>query len=623
MFNGPSDIPNVLTDVTVLSGTVIPNGYFSGLSQLKKITYPNNITEIGDEAFKECTNLSAAPLPETLTTIGDHAFYCCKSATFNDLVIPESVTSIGSYAFSACPNLTSVKIPGTKDTLLGEHAFADCANLKEAYFGENVKLRPGTSCCHWFNSSPAIEKLTLPAFNLGEKYGDAWQLQYLFNGPSDVPKVLTDVIILNGTVIPNEYFSGLSQLKNISYPENITEIGNEAFKGCANLSAAPLPETLTKIGTDAFRDCKTAAFNDLVIPESVTSIGAYAFADCLKLTSVMIPGTNETLLGEHAFQDCAGLKEAYIGGNVKLRPGAVCCHWFNGSSSLEKLTLPSFELGELYQDAWELQYLFNGPSYISKQLTDITVLSGKVIPNSFFAPVESLKSVTFSSELETVEQNAFKGCVVLEEAWLIGEDSDWDKVDIVETGNKPLIDLVRKGGHPLVILANPVNQTVQDGKTAVFQVFAEGKYTLSYQWQISSEGLTWADTDGQESILRLTASEDLNGKMYRCVVKDEKGNSAESAGAKLTVTAKPEDSGVGSGKPAGYKPGDANGDGNVDVSDAVLIARFAVGDVTANIMDIGVLNGDVNGDGNTDMNDVTFIILFIAKRISAFPVADM
>lgn len=63
-------------------------------------------------------------------------------------------------------------------------------------------------------------------------------------------------------------------------------------------------------------------------------------------------------------------------------------------------------------------------------------------------------------------------------------------------------------------------------------------------------------------------------------------------------------------------PGDANCDGRTDVSDAVLIARFAVADQEAVITDRGKLNADVTGDGNITADDASRILLFIAKKIS-------
>ncbi len=83
-------------------------------------------------------------------------------------------------------------------------------------------------------------------------------------------------------------------------------------------------------------------------------------------------------------------------------------------------------------------------------------------------------------------------------------------------------------------------------------------------------------------------------------------------------------------KPAGYQPlaskktaaaagvtlrGDVDCSGKVDVSDAVLLMRFAVEDHEAKLTDQGIANGDVDGNGKTDSNDGTMILKYIAKQI--------
>ena len=98
---------------------------------------------------------------------------------------------------------------------------------------------------------------------------------------------------------------------------------------------------------------------------------------------------------------------------------------------------------------------------------------------------------------------------------------------------------------------------------------------------------------------------------------DEKGNKVISAAAKLTISGK-----AASDKPEGYNPGDINGDGAIDVSDAVLLARFIAEDVTAPMTRLGVLNADVDGSGNPDGDDVILILKFICKKIKEFPVAQ-
>ena len=64
--------------------------------------------------------------------------------------------------------------------------------------------------------------------------------------------------------------------------------------------------------------------------------------------------------------------------------------------------------------------------------------------------------------------------------------------------------------------------------------------------------------------------------------------------------------------------GDANCDGITDVSDAVLIARFAAEDREATFTDQGRQNADVTHDGNVDAQDSAKILQYIAKKILSF-----
>ncbi|MBR3446611.1 MAG: leucine-rich repeat protein [Oscillospiraceae bacterium] len=59
--------------------------------------------------------------------------------------------------------------------------------------------------------------------------------------------------------------------------------------------------------------------------------------------------------------------------------------------------------------------------------------------------------------------------------------------------------------------------------------------------------------------------------------------------------------------------GDADCSGTVDVSDAVLTARFVAEDAGAKITDAGLQNADADGDGAVTMDDITAIQRIIAK----------
>lgn len=62
--------------------------------------------------------------------------------------------------------------------------------------------------------------------------------------------------------------------------------------------------------------------------------------------------------------------------------------------------------------------------------------------------------------------------------------------------------------------------------------------------------------------------------------------------------------------------GDVDESGEVDVSDAVLLARFVAEDSSAVITDQGLINADVTHDGQRNANDTVKILKYIALIIS-------
>ncbi len=128
----------------------IPNAYkglpvkeigdraFKFCSELTQIIIPERITYIGDDAFTGCTRLTQIIVNENNTrykSIDGNLYskngwllcyaYGKKSTTF---VIPDGVTNIGRSAFEHCNYLTEVVIPNSVRTI-SENAFNDCNNL--------------------------------------------------------------------------------------------------------------------------------------------------------------------------------------------------------------------------------------------------------------------------------------------------------------------------------------------------------------------------------------------------------------------------------------------------------------------------------------------------------------
>ena len=97
---------------------------------------PKGVTHIGDEAFKECENLTIMTIPKGVESIGKKAFANCKNLT--SVTLPSSVTSIKESTVSGGENLLDITIQDGIE-IIGDEAFCGCKNLKDIKMPCSVK----------------------------------------------------------------------------------------------------------------------------------------------------------------------------------------------------------------------------------------------------------------------------------------------------------------------------------------------------------------------------------------------------------------------------------------------------------------------------------------------------
>ena len=102
-------------------------------------TFESTVTDILDNAFFGCTNLTHALIPSSVTRIGNSSFEGCIKLT--DGIIPSSVTSIGTRAFYGCSSLTDVffnrfatNFGGPGATTLGLNCFSGTTSINYTNF---------------------------------------------------------------------------------------------------------------------------------------------------------------------------------------------------------------------------------------------------------------------------------------------------------------------------------------------------------------------------------------------------------------------------------------------------------------------------------------------------------
>lgn len=84
--------------------TRVPNQFAQGANDLETVHFPDNILEIGANAFNACKKITTLTLPSNLQKIEDNAF---QELSITEIVIPGTVKELGK-AFWQCNNLTKV-----------------------------------------------------------------------------------------------------------------------------------------------------------------------------------------------------------------------------------------------------------------------------------------------------------------------------------------------------------------------------------------------------------------------------------------------------------------------------------------------------------------------------------
>ncbi len=117
------------------------------MDQIVDVTFENEITYIGNNAFNEAENLETVSFPTDLEQVGSSAFRACKKLNFTSL--PDNVSSLYDYAFSGCQSLTLAELPADI-VQIGNGTFAGCYELALTEIPAGIDTIGATtfSACH-------------------------------------------------------------------------------------------------------------------------------------------------------------------------------------------------------------------------------------------------------------------------------------------------------------------------------------------------------------------------------------------------------------------------------------------------------------------------------------------
>ncbi len=557
--------------------TNVENYAFTYYVSLIEVTIPNSVTSIGNSAFNGCRALTEITIPDSVTSIGYGAF-CCTDLT--EITIPNGIKNIADNTFKGCGNLKSITIPDSV-TSIGNSAFYGCG-LTSIEMSDSITnigdLAFYSTALTEITISNSVTSIGTYAFN---------NTPWLESKQKENPFVIVNGILIDGTtcsgdiIIPDDVtainsqaFYNCENLTSVTLSDSVTSIKNSAFYGCKNLKSIIIPDSVTNIGGGAFGGTSwfeskqaenplvivngilmdaTTCSGDVVIPDNVTSISEGAFYGCENLTSITIPNSVISI-GSRTFQNCTSLSKVNMLGNVTH----IGDRAFLGCKNLTEIMLPE-------SLTYIGTYAFEGTPWFAEEWKQ----NPFVIINGVLISGDASENVVIPDNATSIGCGAFswnpviKSITIPESVTIINENAIYVCM-----------------GLDKVIILNPKCNIM------------ENSITNGYDCGANFEQVYFDGT--------ICGYENSTAQEYA----EKYGYKFESLGEASTTT----DSTI---------TGDANGDNEINMSDAVLIMQSISNPSEYKISDSAKLLADVvdKGDGLTG-KDALAIQMIEAKLLS-------
>ena len=394
--------------------TGVNNRQYSGEDDIYKVIVPNNIVRLGEEVFRNCSNLSEIQLNPYIQMIGEDAF--AGTAYYEDLNKWESgVLYIGDCLIKADPEVIGEKYEIRNGTrLIADGAFKDCGNLSTIIIPETIEY-VGTnafvgtaffnnSLINWSNNSLILDYLLI---SVDDKCTGTFVIPYGIKTIADGAfshSNVTEVTISNSVKhVGYNAFGDCQKLVKVSLGAKVETLGRRPFKSCTELSLIEVDtqnEHFTVVDGVLYNKelshvvrCPQKTTGKVILPKSIKNINAYAFEDCAKLQNVEIP-KGCVFIGNSAFSVCENLSDLVIPESMEY----IDQYAFSYCNNIKSVVIPDsvYHLGS---------YAF----YCCMNLKEIALGNGITdLTNGLFESCERLNFVSLGDSVTEISYSSFQ-----------------------------------------------------------------------------------------------------------------------------------------------------------------------------------------------------------------------
>ena len=439
--------------------TAIDDNAFNG-STITKITLPESVKSIGENAFAFCNNLTTFFVPATIDYIGNGAFKSCAKLTtitvdeqnpnymssigtlftkdrsiliqypaknsYKSVAFPEDVLTVAPEAFLGASVLESITLSSSIQTI-GEKAFANMTALKTVKVAWAAPLAVPSNTFEGVDVANATLNVPNGTETLYQE-ADVWKdfgktttyKAFIVFKDAETEKICVEnwdtnkdgklsyseaeaVTEIGSLFMGNTDITSFTELAEFT---GITEIPDNAFYGCTFLASVALPKTVTKIGNSAFEGC--SVLTNTTLPAALTNIGEKAFYACDAFTTVTVPA-KVAEIGKGAFGNCQSLKSIAVSssnaayraiGNVLFTRDSTTVVAFPAAIARTSFYVEKPVFKNIYP------YAFSG----AINLKTVIFNTVETIGEYAFEKCLDLTTITIGDNVKTIGQHAFDNC---------------------------------------------------------------------------------------------------------------------------------------------------------------------------------------------------------------------
>ena len=377
--------------------------YWPTASKVLDLSKKDNLKIIGESAFSENTNLTTIFLPKTITDIEDDAFRNCENIKVVDFSKCHYLKNIDNNAFGNCKNITKVDLSKCHNLKnIGINSFNNCENLEEIIFSEDCKLEQiGGSA---FKNCINLKSIKIPKYVKKIGYSAFYDCRSLKTVEFEEGSLIEEI---------GELAFCNCSFKKIALPNSVIKIHNFCFSYNDDLEIIILSDCLTEIGIGSFSNC--TSLKEIEIPSLVHTLKMWTFQNCINLIDVKLPVGLNTIEG-YAFDNCLSLKTIELPENIINIEGST----FKDCKSLEKIILPA-KLVSISSKAFE------GCSSLKE--VEMPELLEKIDDYAFYE-CKNLSTITINKKIKDISKYAFLGCDSLSKVIYLGNKFQWALINI-------------------------------------------------------------------------------------------------------------------------------------------------------------------------------------------------